>query len=225
MISKRFHHNKQPSREMNKLQLSSRDQVEAKREQGIYVLESIPCCVCNSNDFELLANQDKHGLYMSVVICRQCGLIQTNPRMNQKSYGQFYSQEYFPLLKGGRYDGTDKSREADFQDQYRRAKGYYRFICDALKRELEGLFVLDVGCGTGGALQYFMEMGCQVKGIDTAVEYPAYGREKYGLDISSTTLSNLSLSEAPDIVLYAHSFEHLLDPVGELRILHSIMKH
>ncbi len=81
-------------------------------EEGIYSFEDVPCCVCGGRDFEPLSEKDRYGLYMPVVICRDCGLIQTNPRMTQESYNQFYELEYRKLYVG-------KGAQADIDDFFK----------------------------------------------------------------------------------------------------------
>ena len=89
MLSKRYEDDGRPTYTLNELQLVTKRQIGEKIKQGIYRFESVPCCICQRSDFELLSRKDRYGLYMPVVICRYCGLIQTNPRMNQDSYSQF----------------------------------------------------------------------------------------------------------------------------------------
>ncbi len=56
----------------------------------MYSFEGVSCCICEEKNFELLSKKDRYGLYTPVVICKECGLIQVNPRMTQESYNQFY---------------------------------------------------------------------------------------------------------------------------------------
>ncbi|RLJ01835.1 MAG: hypothetical protein DRP10_03030 [Candidatus Aenigmatarchaeota archaeon] len=69
-------------------------QIEKKIKEGIYLFENVPCCVCGGENFELLSEKDRYGLYVPVVICKDCGLIYTNPRMTQDAFNQFYELEY-----------------------------------------------------------------------------------------------------------------------------------
>jgi len=61
-------------------------QIERKIKEGVYTFEEVPCCVCGGRNFEILSEKDCHGLYVPVVICKDCGLIQINPRMTQDAY-------------------------------------------------------------------------------------------------------------------------------------------
>jgi len=123
MLSKRYRNDGKAIYPLNELQLAIKKQVQEKIARGIYQFESVPCVICKGNDFELLAEKDRYGLYMPVVICQQCGLIQTNPRMNQDSYNQFYRYEYRRL-----YNGVEVPTEHFFALEYRRGKAIYDYL-------------------------------------------------------------------------------------------------
>jgi len=100
VLSKRFKYDGKPCVSLNELQIRMKKQIERKIEEGIYTFEDVPCCVCGGENFELLSEKDRYGLYVPVVICKDCGLIQTNPRMTQDAYNQFYELEYRKLYVG-----------------------------------------------------------------------------------------------------------------------------
>ena len=213
MLSKRYEDDGRPTYALNELQLVTKRQIGEKIKQGIYRFESVPCCICQRSDFELLSRKDRYGLYMPVVICRYCGLIQTNPRMNQDSYSQFYRQEYRKL-----YNGVEIPTEGFFAVEYKRGRAIYDYLIR--KNILPGLslrpFVLEVGCSAGGILHYFREKGCRVKGVDLDEEYVQYGRERHHLDLSVGTIHDVALCDTPDIIIYADVLEHILSPSSEL---------
>lgn len=81
MLSKRFQNDEKAHLSLNELQQGMKSQIEEKIAKGIYSFEKVPCCICGGSNFELFSEKDRYGLYHPVVICRDCGLIQTNPRM------------------------------------------------------------------------------------------------------------------------------------------------
>jgi SAM-dependent methyltransferase len=85
-----------------------------------------------------------------------------------------------------------------------------------LPRDVRDLFVLEIGCGAGGILEYFREVGCTVKGLDLDEEYVTFGRTEYRLDLSVATLATTEVGRSTDLVIYAHTLEHILRPVEEL---------
>lgn len=196
---------------LNGLQAQMKRQIDRKVEKGHYRFEAVPCPVCQGTDFAPIAEQDRYGLHFPVVICRGCGLVQTNPRMTQDSYNEFYNTEYRRL-----YEGTAKPSDDSFALQYERGKHIFHAIARFFRGPPQDYFVLEVGCGSGGVVKYFQEQGCRVRGIDLGEEYLQHGRETYGLDLTPGTLADLSLDRPPNLIIYSHVMEHILDPVAEL---------
>jgi SAM-dependent methyltransferase len=217
MLARRYRYSPSPAFALNKLQRRMKAQVEHKLKTGNYRLEANPCCVCQGNDFEAVAEKDRYGFAFSVVICKNCGLMQTNPRMDVESYGKFYDHEYRRL-----YSGAEAPSLAFFQSQYERGGEIFDYLdgLSALPSQGTGRLVLEVGCGAGGILKYFQDQGFRIKGIDLGTEYLAYGRDTFGLDLSAGSLADLSLDELPCLIIYSHVLEHLLVPRRELATIH-----
>ena len=106
MLSERFEYDARPIYALNDLQRKIKNQIELKIRRGIYQFESPPCPVCKKNAFESLSNKDRYGLFVPIVICAKCGLIQTNPRMTHKSFTTFYQNEYRMLYEGQEVPST-----------------------------------------------------------------------------------------------------------------------
>lgn len=219
MLHPRFKNDKRATLKLNNLQIANRDEVNKKVENSLYQFEKVNCAVCDTSVFESLAEKDRYGLQMSIVMCKDCGLVQTNPRMTQESYNEFYNTEYRPL-----YVGTDKPTSHFFQRQYEKGKSIYNFLNQngCLNFENDKPFVLEIGCGAGGILQYFKERGFDVKGIDLGASYIKYGIEK-GLDLETGFLKDLKIDRQPDLVIYSHVVEHLLDPNEEMSLVASLI--
>lgn len=219
MLSQRYDNDGTPLLKLNELQLRMKKQVELKVKDGVYEFEEVPCPVCIQNNFELLAKKDRYGLYTPVVICKDCGMIQTNPRMNQNAYNEFYNIEYRKL-----YVGKEAPTDKFFFGQYNRGRYIFKYLeAINLLKTCENMFVLEVGCGAGGSLHYFREKGYRVKGIDLGESYIEYGKRKYNLDLSIGTINTLDLDEIPDVIIYCHVLEHILTPNIELKKCHSIL--
>ena len=76
--------------------------------------------------------------------------------------------------------------------------------------------ILEIGCGDGGNLLPFAEIGCQVKGIDlspTRVEQAKLSFAKAGCKGNFITINlfNLDHNETYDVVLVHDVIEHILD--------------
>lgn len=221
MLSHRFKYDGRPAVKMNRLQFLMKKKVDEKVENKIYLLENVPCCVCNCEEFEALSEKDRYGLYMSVVACKRCGLIQTNPRMTGESYNVFYNEEYRRL-----YDGKEGPDSRFFAKQYKMGGEIYSYLHDKrlIDKGPRDLFVCEVGCSAGGILRHFKEKGCRIFGTDVSEGYMDYGRKMYNLDLMAGSIFDVQLASPPDLVIYSHVLEHLLSPKEELarlrRILH-----
>ena len=218
MLSERFQANGKPNIELTALQVEMKNQIETKVKQGIYPFEKVPCCVCGGQKFEALSEKDRYGLYAPVVICVGCGLVQTNPRMTEEAYQQFYEIEYSKL-----YIGVDNPHDYHFNKLYKRGRRIYDYIEQSLEAQLNQSRILEVGCSSGGILQYFKEQGNQVRGCDFNPETVRFGRDRYNLELQVGTIYDITLSWRPDIVIYSHVLEHILNPVEELEKVRSIM--
>ena len=214
MRLKRLKNNGIPELKLNQLQIAMKKQIESNIQEKKYVFENINCPICNLDNSEQLGEKDRYGLCFSTVICKDCGLIYTNPRMTQLSYNEFYNTEYRKL-----YGGTEKANELFFSRQQAKGKRIHDFLTTDSLINSEKLFVLEVGCGAGGILHYFKNKGNVVKGIDLGKEYINYGREKYNLDLETGTLENLLLKRKPDLIIYSHVLEHILDLETELKLI------
>ena len=218
MILQRLKYNNIPELKLNTLQLEMRNQITAKLSSQVYKMESINCPVCNTDHFETIGEKDRYGLHYQTNICINCGLVCTNPRMDQNSYNSYYNLEYRKL-----YVGSSSATEDFFYSQQNRGKKIYDLLMsknliadDSSKR------ILEVGCGAGGILEVFKQKGHKTKGIDLGQEYIKFGIEKYQLDLKYGFLSDLVIDEKPDVIIYSHVFEHILDLNSELQLIKKI---
>lgn len=191
--------------------------IQNKIENGQYKFTKVKCPICNSARFRSLAQQDRDGIWHPLVICRDCGLIQTNPRLTEKSYENFYENEY-RLLNEGR----DRWQSDRFASQREKAVNLYRLLSTEIPDKLEGAKVLDVGTGPGGSLNYFQEKGHEVIGCDLDPDAVSYATEK-GIPVEHGTFAEVDLYWEPDIVILSHVVEHFTDPVAELNQLREVI--
>lgn len=214
MKLKRLENNKIPELSLNRLQHAMKNQVELKVENGTYQFEEISCPICQHTKNEPIGEKDRYGLYYSTNICISCGMVYTSPRMNQLSYDEFYNVEYRKL-----YVGTEIATDTFFSRQRSKGKKIYNFLVDKNMLSGKPLYVLEVGCGAGGIINFFREQGHKVKGIDIGEEYIKYGQNKYNLDLEVGTLSDITNKEKPDLIIYSHVLEHILDVNAEIELI------
>jgi len=216
VISSRFKQDNKPIIKLNKIQLETRGKLEGRIKEN-YLLEVHRCEICNSNNFLSLAEKDRYGLYCPIVICKNCGLVQQNPRMNQEAYNSFYETEYSKLYR------QEILIEEFFKFQYNRGEKIFQYLKKNLKINLTNLKILEVGTGAGGILKYFKEQKNKVFGIDLDSKYVNFGKNKYNLNLKVGALNNTTIPWIPDIVVYSHVLEHLLNPIEELIKLKSLI--
>jgi 2-polyprenyl-3-methyl-5-hydroxy-6-metoxy-1,4-benzoquinol methylase len=220
LMGPRFSYDGQATLDLNSLQRATKAAVDAKVANGTYEFETVSCAVCGAQAFEYLATKDRYGLYLPVAVCRPCGLVQTNPRMSQKAYTEFYNQEYRKL-----YLGSDAPTMEFFERRRHKGAAIFRYLVahGAFRRPVSESSVLEVGCGSGGVLQYFKEMGCRVQGIDIGSEYVQFGRDKFGLNLSVATTAEAALTPPYDVIIYSHVLEHILEPTSELNLARRLL--
>lgn len=203
---------------LNQLQQRIKDQVEEKIRTGEYKFEQVTeCAICGSSNFELIGERDRYGLYYPVNICCSCGLLFVNPRLDQPSFDKFYRYEYRKL-----YLGKDEPTAAFFKEQYLQGKSIYSYLQNYDLLDATTKSVLEVGCGAGGILQYFKEKGFKTEGIDLGDDYLKYGINNYNLSLYNSSLKDFTPTSKPDIIIYSHVLEHLLDLKEELSLIKRI---
>lgn len=210
ILSSRYKANGKAILELNKSQTEALNAIKSKIDSSKYVFEAVDCLNCNSNGFDLIAEKDRYGLAVSTVICRECGLLQTNPRMNQNSYNDFYENHYRQL-----YSGNSIGTDVFFKNQHNHGKLIYDFIRQNIN--LEDLNIVEVGAGAGGILSFFKEKGFTVWGVDLGSSYVGFGKEK-GIELFSGTIDVIFEKKIkPNLVIYSHVLEHILNPNIEIQ--------
>lgn len=219
MLSPRYTNDGAAVLSLNPAQLAARDAFLEKLGSGHYQLESQDCLICSGRSFEPVAEKDRYGLPVSVMICRDCGLVQTSPRLTEAANREFYDSEYRPL-----YVGTERPTHAFFCRQVEQGQKIIHRLETKARFKFCGQTVVEIGCGAGGILEAFNKRGCQVMGFDWGTDYLKFGRNEFGLDLRVGGLMALPAQIKPDLVIYSHVLEHVSDPRAELRQLHSRLR-
>jgi len=178
------------------------------------------CPLCGGVKFFLVANQERHGLPISVVICENCSLLFNNPRLNQDAMFDHLKTDARGLERGQRSDIHD------FMFSLQREKGprimeFLSFQPGSLKNIKS---VADIGCGEGGTLSYLKEFFEKVVGFELNEEAVNWGRREKGLDIKCASYREKDPNQSFDLVVYEQVLEHVLDLNEELRFLSASQK-
>lgn len=186
------------------------------------VFESVPCAFCGSEDVQPLFEGPDRLLGMPgqfrVVRCTQCGLVRQDPRPTRETIDVYYPPEYEPYSIA---IDEEPSRWRRFDRRYGMRKRLR-----AIERLCAGGRLLDVGCATGNFLYEMARTGhWQVEGVEPNAEAARYGQEHLGLTIHVGELTAVDLPAAAyDVVTMWNVFEHLHDPMANLRAVARLLK-
>jgi 2-polyprenyl-3-methyl-5-hydroxy-6-metoxy-1,4-benzoquinol methylase len=191
-----------PAVPLNAMQVAVRHQVLDKYADGTYATAETPC-LCGADGGQLVAELDRYGFPSPSVLCRNCGVVRTSPRLSDATLVDFYQKDYRPLYGGA------KEAQADFLKlQRHRGENISKFLSGLLSPRSR---VIDVGCGAGFTLLPFREAGHIVAGCDLGAAYLEAGRER-GLDLRHGDITALADLAPFDLVIMSHVFEHIADP-------------
>lgn len=216
-ISSRFCLDGESATDLSDEQVVVRDQIQDNIDTGEYKIDWYPCTLCESKTrFVTLAEKGRYGIGLPVQICRKCGLVQTNPRLTDKSAGYFYGDYYRKLY------GLEQNKDSRFNNQYQNAEKIYEYINSSIEEELSNLSIFEVGCGYGGLLWYFKERGCKkVQGCEIDGDAAEYAKAR-GLDVIETDIANSTLDYDPDIIIFDDVLEHLVEPKNVIEYVSNI---
>lgn len=187
---------------------------------GPSTMESRPCPLgCPADDRAVLAGRDRlHGLpgTFTVVQCRTCGLMRTNPRPTPAAMAAYYPESYGP------YEATRVETGAgSHRSRWRTAiRQMFDFRSHALPPLHPGN-LLEIGCASGGFLHEMAGKGWRVHGIEFSPDSAGRAR-RLGFDVYTGTVEDAPAPEEPfDLLAGWMVLEHLHEPVAALRKLRS----
>lgn len=182
------------------------------------IMESVSCEICGVSDEQELSTRDRDGKYLKTVLCKQCGLVYTNPRPASPEIEEYYKHSY--RLD---YKGTCKP---NMKHTLRAAKAANKRIQKIQEYIFPDMKALDIGSG-GGEMVYAMRLaGADCRGLEPNEGYALYARDVLGLPISIDCIENATLPENYyDIVTMYHVIEHVYSPLRILCNIHSCLKH
>jgi SAM-dependent methyltransferase len=196
------------------IQGRARSRLMGKLADGTYRLEDVVSCLCGGVDSRALASHDRFGIPVGVVLCTDCGLARTSPRLAAAHLGAFYEHDYHGLHFG--IEDPDPSTAL-----FRRGQG--NAIHALLSAELAPgrLRVADVGAGTGQVLREFADVHGDIEGVgcEYSTAFVSAGR-RAGTEMRQ---GGPEVLDGPfDVVILSHVVEHLPDPVADLAAVRSL---
>ncbi|MEZ6125054.1 MAG: class I SAM-dependent methyltransferase [Planctomycetaceae bacterium] len=162
------------------------------------------CDLCESTEFEIIADKDRHNQPLKTAICTRCGLVRHATVPDEEELQQFYSTTYRQDYNGERVPGARRIMRAWNNGQRICAQ-----VAPLLKQHCR---VLEVGAGIGCTVKVFEQAGFQAEGIDPGGEFLSYARDQLHASVRVTSLYDLPTQHNYDAVLLVHVIEHLRSP-------------
>jgi len=199
-----------PAVACTKHQLDLINEFNRKAKQKQVKFEEVPC-LCGCGVFDLIARVDRYGMLQDTVACVDCGLVQSNPRMTQEEYFNYYSSDLYRSC----YDGADYL--AKYESKYTLKHGLHIFdAVNKVTKILPGSSVLELGAGGGWNLLPFKRAGASVLGVDYSPSLVELGN-KHGIPMVRGTVDQIK--GLYDVIVLNHVLEHFLQPVKSLKML------
>lgn len=186
------------------------------------VFETTYCNYCGSNEvYPLFTGKDRllhlPGTFR-VVKCKNCGLLRQDPRPTRESIEFYYPSNYEPF-------STAIDMEKSLTRRWDRRYGMLKRIREIERLSSKGR-VLDVGCATGNFLFEMARYGhWDVEGVEPNREAAQYAINHFGLSIHIGELTAVDLPQKTfDVITMWNVFEHLYDPMENLRVIANLLK-
>ena len=180
------------------------------------------CISCDTSNYKDLYNNDRYGIYQKTVMCNNCGLVYSNPRMNEKSLKYFYStnlyRELYENVNDFEHGYMSRSKEIDVNIQINKTnfeKYYPQLFVDFISdSNINYNSVCELGAGFGNNLIYFNKLGKKTFGLEPSIKLT-----KIAIDNQINIKQGFvyDLKENYDIIIMKHVLEHLYDPVKDLK--------
>jgi len=182
---------------------------DIKDDKLVLVENDCLCCNRNHENDVIISEKDRYGIPVKNVICSKCGLIRSQTIFSEESNISFYKNYYRDI-----YVGLSKPDEQFFDDQKSRGKNFLSLVKTHIDLN-EIRQILEIGCGSGGIMFPFHNMGISCKGIDFNKEYLKFGRSK-GLLLLYGDYKNQIEDESIDLLILSHVMEHFTNPIEEM---------
>ena len=202
-----FHKKNQSCMELSVNQELIVQQMNIKISNNNFVFESISC-LCGKNTFDLIASVERYGIEQQTVVCKNCGLIQLNPRMSLSNYREFYESDIYRTL----YEPKGIKSYTSF---YSNNTGQHIFNkINSNFSIMKNQKVIEIGAGGGWNLIPFYNNNMDVMGLDYSQGLVQMGRE-YGINMIQGGLDKLDGKF--DIIIINHVLEHFINPLEDVK--------
>jgi SAM-dependent methyltransferase len=184
--------------------------------------QHVNCAICGTNHASWLFRP--HQACGPVVQCLTCGLVYINPRQCVSWPEQALAPAPDPSREWRRPCFRRYLAEAAWKHGNFRCT-VSRMIELGIGGTLSVPRVLDLGCSVGLFLQVAAETGWEAHGVEPDAVAARYGQERLGLSVYNGFLADADFPvDHFDAAVSFQVFEHLPDPVSELREIWRVLR-
>ena len=200
-----------PSVQLTEVQTQAIAAFKEKLASGVYRLEENPC-MCGADDDVVVTEKDRYGIPCRYVLCRNCGLVRQEKKLDDESTALFYRDDYRQIYSG--------SETAEGFFEWLRPRGELLYsLADKHIGAANIRTVFEAGCSSGGNLYIFHKHGISVSGCDFDEKYIQYGVSK-GMNLyTGEPDPTKTPSNSQDLVILSHVLEHLNHPMDYVNTL------
>jgi len=174
------------------------------------------CSVCGENSFLKI-----YGVSVfNVCVCRTCGVVCLNPRMDEGGYVDYYRNQYYRNYQ----PKIEVKKPVRIEKTFRGVK----IFNDLQKYVSPKSRIIEIGCGEGENLIVFKNKGFNdLTGLDPSSDC-CKRLENFNIECIDKPLSefatNLDINRKFDCVILSHVLEHFVEPEKALQIIANIIK-
>lgn len=182
------------------------------------------CEICDSSDSIAISSKGRDYIKTYTAICKNCGFVHLNPRLNPESYADFYVHTYDKLYRSNNF-GVEILDEEIEKNPYSFYPVYQRLINGA--KIPVNPSILEIGCGDGSNLLYLGRKfnARKLMGIEPSKKGQQFINAK-GIELIAEDINdNWRVNEGVDLIILRHVLEHLPDLNGSLGKIHTVMSN
>lgn len=184
----------------------------------------VNCNLCGQDNgqtlYDVAVRDDQKGVFerdvWPIVRCKNCGLIYTNPRLDDEALAVYYS---FENEQDAAYIQNWFIESADLQ-----RPTWQRYL-RVMQAHRENGRLIDVGCGAGSFMVEAQKMGYEVMGQEVAPYFVEYCRDHHKLNVLEGELDELPLEPNTfDVATAFDVIEHHPAPRRMLTAMHNLLR-
>ena len=202
MLSERFELGNKSIIKLSTTQKYHLDEVNRKIVDKKYIFQLKPCiCRSDKDSYKIVSKVDRYGINLQSKFCNNCGTIRVDPYLDSNSLSDFYKNHYQNLYR----------RYHNINDYFKKQEEYAQELENLLiKKKINFQSIFEIGCGAGGAINYFKKKNYKVGGSEYSGELLNFINRS---DIKKFIFSPEKVTNYNyDIIFLNHVFEHIDDP-------------